>query len=200
MPTATPLVSPELRDALKRLRLGRIAETLPDRLTLADKQEMAFDELLLMILTDEIARRDAAAADNRATEAGLDKAMRLELSTQGDDVQVPALADSPGGATHRQSAGPGVGRLLPVGQREPRSSIRPMADRADSPALRKPTAPETKRRPHLDHVERERNLWRVEAFPRLPCAPAQRVQAATRIGPLTDSTGNAGWRKSPCLV
>jgi DNA replication protein DnaC len=79
MTTAMPHVTPELRDALKRLRLGRIAETLPDRLVLADKQEMSFDELLLMILTDEIARRDAAAADNRATEAGLDKAMRLEV-------------------------------------------------------------------------------------------------------------------------
>jgi len=79
MATAMPHVTPELRDALKRLRLGRIAETLPDRLVLADKQEMPFDELLLMILTDEIARRDAAAADNRATEAGLDKAMRLEV-------------------------------------------------------------------------------------------------------------------------
>jgi DNA replication protein DnaC len=70
---------PELVNALKRLRLGRIADTLPDRLVLADKQEMAFDELLLMILTDEIARRDVAAADNRSTEAGLDKGMRLEL-------------------------------------------------------------------------------------------------------------------------
>jgi len=79
MTAATSRVNPELVDALKRLRLGRIAETLPDRLVLADKQEMPFDELLLMILTDEIARRDAAAADNRSTEAGLDKAMRLEL-------------------------------------------------------------------------------------------------------------------------
>jgi DNA replication protein DnaC len=79
MSTATTPVSPELVDALKRLRLGRIAQTLPDRLVLADKQDMAFDELLLMLLTDEIARRDAAAADNRATEAGLDMAMRLEL-------------------------------------------------------------------------------------------------------------------------
>jgi DNA replication protein DnaC len=79
MPTTSTPVSSELVDALKRLRLGRIAETLPDRLVLADKQDMAFDQLLLMLLTDEIGRRDAAAADNRATEAGLDKAMRLEL-------------------------------------------------------------------------------------------------------------------------
>jgi DNA replication protein DnaC len=79
MQNATTHVNPELVDALKRLRLGRIADTLPDRLVLANKQEMAFDELLLLLLTDEIARRDNAAADNRSTEAGLDKAMRLEL-------------------------------------------------------------------------------------------------------------------------
>jgi RNA-directed DNA polymerase len=30
--------------------------------------------------------------------------------------------------------------------------------------------------------------------------PAQRAQSATRIGLLTDSAGNAGWRKSPCPV
>jgi DNA replication protein DnaC len=79
MATPTPQLNPELVDALKRLRLGRIALSLPERLVLADKQEMAFDDLLLMILTDEIARRDNTASDNRATEAGLDSSMRLEL-------------------------------------------------------------------------------------------------------------------------
>jgi len=72
-------LNPELVSALKRLKLGRIADTLPERLVLADKQEMAFDELLLLLLTDEIARRDSTAADNRAADAGLDPAMRLEL-------------------------------------------------------------------------------------------------------------------------
>ena len=76
---ATPQINPELVDALKRLRLGRIALSLPERLVLADKQEMSFDDLLLMILTDEIARRDNTAADNRAAEAGIDPSMRLEL-------------------------------------------------------------------------------------------------------------------------
>jgi DNA replication protein DnaC len=79
MAASTPALNPDLVSALKRLRLGRIAESLPERLVLADKQEVSFDELLLMLLTDEIARRDNAAADNRATEAGLDPAMRLEL-------------------------------------------------------------------------------------------------------------------------
>jgi DNA replication protein DnaC len=79
MPTTMPSLNPELIDALKRLRLGRIATSLPERLVLADKQEMAFDDLLLLLLTDEIARRDNAAADNRAAQAGLDPSMRLEL-------------------------------------------------------------------------------------------------------------------------
>ena len=75
----TPSINPELVVALKRLRLGRIAETLPDRLVLADKQSMSFDDLLLLIVTDEISRRDATAAHNRATEAGLDQSMTFEL-------------------------------------------------------------------------------------------------------------------------
>jgi len=79
MTTPTSTINPDLIDALKRLRLGRIATTLAERLVLAQKQDMSFDELLLMILTDEIARRDDTAADNRARDAGLDPSMRLEL-------------------------------------------------------------------------------------------------------------------------
>jgi DNA replication protein DnaC len=75
----TPSLNPELVTALKRLKLGRILDTLPDRLVLADKQEMTFDDLLLLVLTDEIARRDNSAADARARDAGLDPSMRLEL-------------------------------------------------------------------------------------------------------------------------
>lgn len=86
MATSLAALSSDLVDALKRLRLGRIASTLPERLVLADKQEMPFEELLLMILTDEISRRDSAAADNRATDAGLDPAMRLELWDKGSKV------------------------------------------------------------------------------------------------------------------
>lgn len=75
---SSPIVSGELVAALKRLRLGRIAETLPERLVLADKQDMSFEDLLLLCLTDEIARRDGAAAENRAAKAGLDPSMRIE--------------------------------------------------------------------------------------------------------------------------
>jgi DNA replication protein DnaC len=75
----TPSLSHELVSALKRLKLGRIADTLPERLVLAEKQDMTFEDLLLLIITDEIARRDNAAAEIRADQAGLDPQMRLEL-------------------------------------------------------------------------------------------------------------------------
>jgi len=75
---SAPTLAPELVVALKRLKLGRIADTLSDRLVLADKQDMPFEELLLLLLTDEISRRDTTAADHRAREAQLDPSMRLE--------------------------------------------------------------------------------------------------------------------------
>ncbi len=75
---ASPRSTRSFVTALKRLKLGRILDTLPERLVLADKQEMSLDDLLLLVLTDEIARRDSTAADNRARDAGLDPAMRLE--------------------------------------------------------------------------------------------------------------------------
>ncbi len=74
----TPILSPDLITALKRLKLGRIADTLPDRLVLADKQDMPFEDLLLLLLSDEVTRRETTAADNRAHDAGLNPSMRLE--------------------------------------------------------------------------------------------------------------------------
>jgi DNA replication protein DnaC len=79
MVASAPAINPELVTALKRLKLGRILDTLPERLVLAGKQDMSLDDLLLLVLTDEIARRDSTAANNRARDAGLDPAMRLEL-------------------------------------------------------------------------------------------------------------------------
>jgi DNA replication protein DnaC len=70
MAASSPTLNPELVTALKRLKLGRVLDTLPERLVLADKQDMSFDDVLLLVLTDEITRRD---------DAGLDMAMRLDL-------------------------------------------------------------------------------------------------------------------------
>jgi hypothetical protein len=77
--SSSPTLNAELVAALKRLKLGRIADTLPEPLVLADKQEMTFDDLVLLVLTDEITRRDNTAADTRAREARLDPQNRLEV-------------------------------------------------------------------------------------------------------------------------
>lgn len=74
----TRMLSHDLVTVLKRLRLGRVIDTLPERLTLAEKQSMPIEDVLLMVLSDEVSRRDASAAELRAREAGLDPAMRLE--------------------------------------------------------------------------------------------------------------------------
>lgn len=73
-----PIVSSDLKDALKRLRLGRVLDTLADRLVLADKQDMPLQDFLLLVLSDEIARRQSSAAARRAEEAGLDPDMVFE--------------------------------------------------------------------------------------------------------------------------
>lgn len=51
-------IGPELVAALKRLRLGGLLPTLSERLTLAEKESTPLEDLLLMLLTDEISRRD----------------------------------------------------------------------------------------------------------------------------------------------
>jgi DNA replication protein DnaC len=71
-------IGPELVAALKRLRLGGLLPTLAERLTLAEKQSTPLEDLLLMLLTDEISRRDTTAATRRAEDAGLDPDMVLE--------------------------------------------------------------------------------------------------------------------------
>lgn len=80
-------LAPELISALKRLRLGGLLPTLPDRIALADKDGTPFDELLLMLLTDEIERRKSSAAGRRADEAGLDPDMVIERWDKTAKVQ-----------------------------------------------------------------------------------------------------------------
>jgi len=75
--TAT-LVSPELKSAMKQLRLGKMLPTLADRIQLAKKDDLPIEDFLLMLFIDEIERRSSTAAARRAEEAGLDPDMVLE--------------------------------------------------------------------------------------------------------------------------
>jgi DNA replication protein DnaC len=72
------VVSPDLKTALRRLRLSGLLATLPERLTLAKAQKMPYQDFFLLLLSDEISRRDGQAAGLRAQRARLDPTMQLE--------------------------------------------------------------------------------------------------------------------------
>ena len=78
MVTTDP-ISPDLRTVLRRLKLSPILDTLPERLTLARQQTMTHQDFLLLLLADEVARRDSLATSLRAQRARLDPTMQLEL-------------------------------------------------------------------------------------------------------------------------
>jgi len=78
MSPKTPAVSAELKAALKTLKLGKLIDVLPDRLLLAHQQKMAHQDLLLLVLHDEISRRQSTATTRRAKQAGLDPDMVFE--------------------------------------------------------------------------------------------------------------------------
>jgi DNA replication protein DnaC len=62
----------ELRGVLRRLKLGPMLETLPERLVLARQRQLAYQEFLLIVLSDEAERRERAGARNRAQRGRLD--------------------------------------------------------------------------------------------------------------------------------
>jgi DNA replication protein DnaC len=74
----TDVLSPDLRTVLRRLKLSRLLDSLPERVTLARQQKIPPSDFLLLVLSDEVSRRDSQAATLRAQRAQLDPAMQLE--------------------------------------------------------------------------------------------------------------------------
>lgn len=74
----TDIIQPELQTVLRRLKLGRLLDTLPERFALARSQKMPHQDFLLLALGDEVSRRDSLAATVRADKAGLDVDSVLE--------------------------------------------------------------------------------------------------------------------------
>ncbi|MDQ3363808.1 MAG: ATP-binding protein [Myxococcota bacterium] len=74
----TDPISPDLKTSMRRLRLGKLLDTLPDRLALARQQKMAHQDFLFLLFSDECQRRDSAASTTRAERASLEPAMQLE--------------------------------------------------------------------------------------------------------------------------
>lgn len=74
----TDIIQPELKTVLRRLKLGRLLDTLPERFALARTQKMPHQDFLLLALGDEVSRRDSLAATSRADKAGLEVDSVLE--------------------------------------------------------------------------------------------------------------------------
>ncbi len=68
----------DLRALLRRLKLGKLLDTMPERLALARQQKMPHQDFLVMLLSDETSRRDANAATARAQRAHLEPDMQIE--------------------------------------------------------------------------------------------------------------------------
>ncbi|MGH9045940.1 MAG: ATP-binding protein [Acidimicrobiales bacterium] len=78
MSAPTPSVPPELKVLMRRLKLGRLIDTLPERLALAKTHDLGHVEFLEQLFSDEACRRDSDSAGRRARVAHLDPTMVLE--------------------------------------------------------------------------------------------------------------------------
>ena len=70
MSSLTDPLGPDLTVTLRALKLGKLTATLPERLTLARQQNMPHADFLQLILSNEVARREAGSIALRARERG----------------------------------------------------------------------------------------------------------------------------------
>ena len=68
----------ELTPLLKRLQLGPMAATLPERIALARREQLDYASFLEIILADEIGRRENRRIELRLHNAGFEETCRLE--------------------------------------------------------------------------------------------------------------------------
>ncbi len=75
---STEVISTDLRSVLRRLKLGRMLDTLPERLVLARQQKLPHQDFLLLVLGDEASRRESLTAMLRAQRGHLELPMQIE--------------------------------------------------------------------------------------------------------------------------
>ncbi len=75
------MIAPDLVRRLKRLRLGGLLPTLPDRATAARQGNLSHLEFLELLLQDEIDRRDSHGLATRVAVAGFEEVVSLEQVT-----------------------------------------------------------------------------------------------------------------------
>ena len=68
----------ELKPLLKRLKLGQMLHTLPERLALARRDQLDHAAFLQILLADEVSRRDERRMELQLQQAGFEDICRLE--------------------------------------------------------------------------------------------------------------------------
>lgn len=86
MSAPAPSISPELRSLMRRLRLGQLLDTLPERAALARQHQLSPLEFLEQLFSDEVQRRDTTSASVRSRAAHLDPQMVLEAWDETAEV------------------------------------------------------------------------------------------------------------------
>ncbi|MFI6637928.1 IS21-like element helper ATPase IstB [Nonomuraea fuscirosea] len=71
-------ISGDLKTTLRALKLGKMLDTLPERLALAKQRQLGHADFLELVLADEVSRRETGSAALRARAAGLDASMRID--------------------------------------------------------------------------------------------------------------------------
>jgi DNA replication protein DnaC len=71
-------VTAELKPLLKRLKLGAMMDTLPERLSLARRDQLDYAVFLQILLADEVGRRDNRNLELRLQKAGFEEICRFE--------------------------------------------------------------------------------------------------------------------------
>jgi DNA replication protein DnaC len=86
--TGAPAADPDLVRLLKRLKLGALAPTLPERLTLARAQQLDYAAFLTLLLADEVQRRDQRALERQLAQAGFEEVVTLDRFDWAAPVQL----------------------------------------------------------------------------------------------------------------
>lgn len=90
-PAATPgpvdPIGPDTIALLKALKLGALADTLPERAALARQHNLSHISFLESLLAEEVSRRQSRSAALRSAKAGLDQTMRIDTWNAVDDLR-----------------------------------------------------------------------------------------------------------------
>src|SRR5215813_7875604 len=81
-------IDPDLVRLLKRLKLGPILPTLPERLVLARAQQLDYVAFLTLLFADEVQRRDQIGLERRLGQAGFEEQVTLEEFDWSSPIQV----------------------------------------------------------------------------------------------------------------